>query len=98
MYGGWEHDLTGDRIEVEPAVQTEYRSDGNPKEYQITLLARDGLRGKNPGGELVKTMREQRENMEYGEVWTWNVWNRYKRVKRGRDAHRVGASHSRIGI
>ena len=81
--------MTGDRIEVEAAAQTEYRADGNPKEYQITLFARDGLNNRkpaavfsskkrakeearqiakeNPGGKLVKTMREQRKHLKYGE-------------------------------
>lgn len=37
------HDTTGDSIKLGPAKQTEFREDGNPKKYQITLWSRDGL-------------------------------------------------------
>lgn len=36
-YPAWEHDETGQSIEIGPDDQTEYRADGNPKNYQITF-------------------------------------------------------------
>lgn len=45
-YPKWEHDETGDSIEIGPSDQTEYDADGTPHKYQITLWARDGLNNR----------------------------------------------------
>lgn len=41
VHYGLVHDETGDSIEVGASRGSEYRSDGCPKEYQITLWSRD---------------------------------------------------------
>lgn len=41
-FATWVHDETGDEISIGAAGQTEFRNDGNPKQYQITMWSRCG--------------------------------------------------------
>lgn len=83
------HDTTGDSIEIGPAMNTEYKNNGCPKEYQVTLWARDSANNRvlnltytskkkakekarevarhNPEGQLVKSMYEKRNYLDWGE-------------------------------
>lgn len=88
-FATWVHDETGDEISIGPAGQTEFRKDGNPKEYQVTMWSRCGrnniviprtfrslkkakkeaikIARNNPKGQLVKSMHEKNNYLEWGE-------------------------------